>query len=66
MDVCVAQAREDAAAAEVDRLRARERGLVGTHSTRDPLARDRERPSDGERGVERADRPVLEDHRAGI
>ena len=66
VDVRVVEARDDAAAAEVDGLGARERGLVRADPACDPVARDRERSSDGKRRLERADDPVLEDHRGGI
>ena len=64
MDVGVGERGEDAAAAEVHDLRARERGLVDADAAGDVGAGDRERPSGRQRGVERADDAVLEDHGA--
>jgi hypothetical protein len=43
VDVGVREARDDAAAAQVDDLGRRERGLVRPDAARDPVARDRER-----------------------
>ena len=64
VDVRVGEAGQDAATAEVDRLRARQRGLVHPDAAGDPLARDPERGDGRQRRVERADRPVAEDHGA--
>ena len=60
----VGEAGQHAASAEVDRLGARQRGLVHADAARDPLARDPERRDGRQRRVERADRPVAEDHGA--
>ena len=60
--VRVREAREDAAAAEVHDLRRRERRLVSADAAGDPVACDRERPRDRQRGVECPDDAVLEDH----
>ena len=62
MDVRVGEAGEDAPAAEVDPLRAGQRGLVRPDAAGNPVARDRERRRARQRGVERADDTVLEDH----
>jgi hypothetical protein len=63
MHVRVGEPGEDAAPAQVDRLGAREGCLVDAHAAGDPVAGDRERTRLRQRRVERADRPVLEDHR---
>ena len=60
--VGVGEARQDAPPAEVDPLRAREGGLVRPDAAGDPVARDRERRGPRQRGIERADDAVLEDH----
>jgi hypothetical protein len=62
VDVRVGEAREDAATAEIDAVRACERGLVCADPARDELAGDRERACLRQRVVERADDAVLEDH----
>ena len=62
VDVRVGEAGEDAAAAKVDRLGARQRILVHPDPARDPLPGDPERGDGRQRGVERANRPVAEDH----
>ncbi len=64
VDVRVGEGGEDAAAAEVDDVRAGERGLVDADAARDVRAGDRERPSGRQRRIERADDPVLENHGA--
>ena len=66
VDVRVREARKDAAAAEIDDLRRRERRLVRADAAGDAVARDRERPRDRQRGVERPDDSVLEDHAGRI
>ena len=53
---------DDAPAAQVDALGAREGGLVRADPSRHPLAGDRQGRSAGEGGVERPDGSVLEDH----
>jgi hypothetical protein len=58
----VVEARQHAASAEVDSLRARERGLVRPDAACDLIARDRECARDRERGFNRADDAVLQDH----
>ena len=58
----VGEGGEDAAAAEVDDLGGRERRLVRPDAARDAVARDRERPGERQRRVERADDAVIEDH----
>ncbi len=63
--VRVGEARNDAAAAEVDRLRTREHRLVDADASRDPVAGDGERGRERQRRVERADDAVLEDHPRG-
>ena len=62
VDVRVGEAGEDAAAAEVDDLRARARRLVDAHAAGDVRARDRERAARRERGIHRPDDAVLENH----
>jgi hypothetical protein len=62
VDVRVGEPGEDAAAAEVDPLGPRERGLVRADAADDPLARDREAARERQRGLHRADDAVLEDH----
>ena len=62
MDVGVGESGEDAATLEVDAVGAREGGLVRADAAGHDLARDREGARLRQRGVERADRPVLEDH----
>jgi hypothetical protein len=62
MDVGVGEAGKDAPPAEVDAIRARERGLVRPDAAGDPLPRNRERRRSRQRRVQRADGPVLEDH----
>ena len=64
MHVGVAEAGNDAAAAQVDPLGAGQGPLVDADTAGDLVARDRERPGNRERPVERADRAVLEDHEA--
>ena len=64
VDVGVGERGEDAAAAEVHHVGACERGLVDADAAGDVGAGDRERPSGRQRGVERADDAVLEDHGA--
>ena len=64
VDVRVREGGEDAAAAEVDDVRAGERGLVDADAARDVRAGDRERPSGRQRRIERADDPVLQNHGA--
>ena len=59
VDVRVREAGEDAAAAEIDDLGCRERGLVGTDAARDAVAGDRERPHGRQRRVHRPHEPVL-------
>ena len=49
VDVRVVEARQDAAAAQVDAVGARERRLVRPDAARDPVAGDRERADDGQR-----------------
>ena len=66
VDVRVRESREDAAPAQVDPVRARERGLVGADPAGDALAGDREGGRFRERRVEGADDAVLEDHKARI
>ena len=61
--VRVGESGQDAAAAEVDDVRARERRLVHAHAAGDVRAGDRQRPRSGERGIHRPDGAVLEDHR---
>ena len=58
----VGESRQDAAASEVDALRARKSRFVRADTTRDPLARDRERRRLRQRGLHRAHDAVLEDH----
>ena len=60
--VRVAEAGENAAAAEVDTVRAGKRSLVRADAARDPVAGDRERPRDRQSRVHRPDDAVLEDH----
>ena len=60
MDVRVGEGGEDAAAAEVDDLRARERRLVHADAAGDVRARDREGTRGRQRRIHRADDPVLE------
>ena len=62
VDVRVGEARQNAPTAEVDRVRARERRLVHADAARDPIPGDPERRSRRQRRVERANRPVPEDH----
>ena len=62
VDVRVGEAGQHAAAAEVDRLGARQRRLVHPDAARDPVACDPERGHGRQRRVERANRPVAEDH----
>ena len=62
VDVRVGEGGEDAAAAEVDDVRARERRLVDADAAGDVRAGDRERPSCRQRRVERPDHAVLQDH----
>jgi hypothetical protein len=66
VDVRVRESRQDAAAAEVDPVRAGEGGLVRADPAGDALPRDREGRRLRERRVERADDAVLEDHGARI
>ncbi len=66
MDVRVGEAREDAASAEIDSLRARQSGLVRADPAGDPVAGDRERCRLGQGRVERADDAVVQDHEARI
>jgi hypothetical protein len=60
--MCIGEAGDDAAPAEVDDVRRRERRLVRRDSARDAVARDRQRPNGRQRAIERPDDPVLEDH----
>ena len=62
VDVRVGEPRQDAAAAEVDALGARERRFVRADAARDPLARDRERRRLRQRRLHRAHDAVLENH----
>ncbi len=62
VDVRVREPGHDAASAEVDHLRSRERDLVHADAARNPVARDRERARDGQRGVQGADEAVFQDH----
>ena len=62
VDVRVGESRYDAPSAEVDDLRRGERGLVRADAAGNPVARDRQRPGERQRPIERPDRPVLEDH----
>src|SRR5580765_4790162 len=64
MDVGVGESGEDAATLEVDAVGAREGGLVRADAADHDLARDREGTRLGQRGVERTDDSVLEDHAA--
>ena len=56
-DVRVGEPGKNAASAQVDALRARERGLVRPDAARDPVACDRERPRHRERRVHRPTTP---------
>ena len=58
----VAEAGDDAAPAQVDSLRLRQRRLVRPDATGDQVAGDRERAHDRKGRLERADDAVLEDH----
>ena len=60
----VGEGGEDTAAAEVDDLRARERGLVDADAAGDVGAGDRERTCDRQLRIHRPDDPVLENHGA--
>ncbi len=62
MDVRVGEGREDAAAAEVDAVRCRQRALVGADAADDPVARDREGRGGRQRRVHRPDDAVRDDH----
>jgi len=62
MDVGVGESGEDTAAAEIDAIGAREGGLVRAHTAGHELTRDRERARLRQRGVERANDALLEDH----
>ena len=62
VDVRVGEAGEDAAAAEVDDVRARQRRLVHAHAAGDVRARERDGATRRKRRVERPDDPVLENH----
>ena len=64
MDVRVGEAGQDAAPAEVDDLGRGEGRLVRPDPAGDPAARHGERPRDRQRGIERANDAVLEDHGA--
>src|SRR6266852_4704819 len=66
VDVRVGEAGEDAAAAEVDRLGACERGLVHADPARDAVAGDCQRARDRQGRVERANDAVVEDHGASL
>ena len=63
VDMRVGERGKDAAAAEVDDVRARQCRLVHAHSARDVRARDRQGPRSGEGRIHRPDDTVLEDHR---
>ena len=60
--VRVGEAGQDAAAAEIDDVRARQRRLVGADPAGDGLARNGERALSRQAGVHCADGAVLEDH----
>jgi hypothetical protein len=60
--VGVGQAREHAAAAEVDAVGARQRGFVRADAAGDPLTGDRESTRSRQRRLHRPDDAVLEDH----
>ncbi len=62
VDVRVGEAGQHAAAVEVDRLGARQRRLVHPDAAGDPIAGDPERRHGRQRRIERANRPVAEDH----
>ncbi len=62
MDVGIGEARQHAAAAEVDAVGARQRGFVRADAAGDPLAGDRETAGRRERRLHRPDDAVLEDH----
>ena len=62
VDVRVGEAGKDAAAAEIDDVRAGEDGLVRADPSRDVRARDRERPRGRQRRIHGADDAVLQDH----
>ena len=62
VDVRVGESGQDAAAAEIDPLRARQRVLVHADAARDQPARDRERARRRQRRLHRPHDPVLEDH----
>ena len=62
VDVRVGEAGKDAAAAEIDDIRAGQRQLVRPDAARHVRAGDRERASRRQRRIHRADDAVLEDH----
>jgi hypothetical protein len=62
VDVRVREPGNDAAPAEVDDLRRRQRRLVRPDPARDAVACDRESARQRQSRVQRADRPVFQDH----